>query len=67
MVVGQAVDMLIRPLLVLIIVAAVFMAWPDQRQPQVAMAAQLLGALVVLLIGAVVRNPRGASAPTGVL
>ena len=53
-VVGQAVDMLIRPLLVLIIVAVVFLAWPDQRQPQVAMAAQLLGALVVLLIGVLV-------------
>jgi O-antigen/teichoic acid export membrane protein len=50
-VIGQAVDMLIRPLLVLIIVAVVFLVWPEQRQPQVAMAAQLLGALVVLLIG----------------
>lgn len=53
-VIGQAVDMLIRPLLVLIILAAVFLAWPEQRQPHVAMAAQLLGALMVLLLGALV-------------
>ena len=53
-VVGQAVDMLIRPLLVLTIIAAVFMVWPEQREPYVAMAAQLLGALVVLLIGTLV-------------
>lgn len=53
-VVGQAVDLLIRPLLVLIIVAVVFMTWPEQREPYVAMAAQLLGALVVLFIGVLV-------------
>jgi len=53
-VIGQAVDMLIRPLLVLIIVTVVFLAWPEQRQPHVAMAAQLLGALMVLLLGALV-------------
>ena len=53
-VVGQAVDMLIRPLLVLIIVAVVFVAWPEYRQPYIAMAAQLLGALVVLFIGVLV-------------
>jgi O-antigen/teichoic acid export membrane protein len=50
-VIGQVVDMLIRPLFVLVIVALVFLAWPEQREPHVAMAAQLVGALLVLLIG----------------
>lgn len=53
-VIGQAVDILIRPLLVLVIVGVVFLVWPEQRQPQVAMAAQLLGALAVLFIGVLV-------------
>jgi O-antigen/teichoic acid export membrane protein len=50
-VVGQAVDMLIRPLLVLVFVAVLFVGWPQQQLPQVAMAAQLLGSLIVLFIG----------------
>jgi len=52
--VGQTLDLLIRPFLVLIILAALFLAWPEQRQPHVAMAVQLLSAMVVLLIGALV-------------
>lgn len=51
-VVGQAVDMLIRPLLVLFVIVAVFLAWPELRRPQIAMAVQLFGAIVVLLVGA---------------
>lgn len=50
-VVGKGLEMVIRPLFVLLIVAGVFMAWPEQRQPHIAMAAQLLGALTALLIG----------------
>jgi O-antigen/teichoic acid export membrane protein len=50
-VIGQAVDMLIRPLVVLIIVAVVFIAFPERRQPHIAMTGQLSGALLVLLVG----------------
>lgn len=51
---GLALEMFIQPLLVLIIVSLVFIAWPEQRKPHVAMAAQILSALVVLLIGTLV-------------
>lgn len=50
-VIGQAVDMLLRPLLVLFIVAVIFPTWPGLREPQIAMAAQLVAALFVLLVG----------------
>jgi O-antigen/teichoic acid export membrane protein len=50
-VIGQAVDMLLRPVLVLGLVGTVFLLWPEWQQPQVAMAAQLLAALVVLIVG----------------
>jgi O-antigen/teichoic acid export membrane protein len=53
-VIGQAVDMLIRPLTVLVIVAVVFVAWPHQREPHAAMAAQFLGAFTVLMVGLLV-------------
>ncbi len=50
-VVGQAVDMLLRPLLVLVGVGSLFLLAPALRQPQYAMAAQLAAAGVVLLVG----------------
>jgi len=50
-VVGQAVDMLLRPLLVLAGVGSLFLLAPALRQPQYAMAAQLAAAGVVLLVG----------------
>jgi len=53
-VIGQAMDMLIRALVVLLIIAVVFLAWPVQRQPYIAMAAQLGGALVALIVGLLV-------------
>jgi len=53
-VLGQAVDMLLRPLLVLALVGGAFLLWPELRQPQYAMAAQLLGAAVVLIAGLVI-------------
>ena len=53
-VIGQAVDMLLRPLLGLSCVSAVFFTWPSLRLPQYAMAAQLTAALVVLLVGVLV-------------
>lgn len=48
---GQTVDMLLRPLLVLIGVGAIFLSNHELRQPQYAMAAQLAAAVVVLLVG----------------
>lgn len=51
-VIGQALEMLVRPLLVLIIITLVFFFWPALRQPYIAMSAQLVVALVVLLVGA---------------
>jgi O-antigen/teichoic acid export membrane protein len=50
-VVGQAVDMLLRPMLVLLGVGSLFLFAPALRQPQYAMAAQLAAAGVVLLVG----------------
>jgi O-antigen/teichoic acid export membrane protein len=50
-VLGQAVNMLIRPLLVVLLVGICFLLWPNLHQPQYAMAAQLTGATVVLLVG----------------
>lgn len=50
-VVGQSVDMLLRPLLVLAGVGSIFLLAPALRQPQYAMAAQLAAAGVVLLVG----------------
>jgi O-antigen/teichoic acid export membrane protein len=50
-VVGQAVDLLLRPLLVLMGVGSLFLLAPALRQPQYAMAAQLAAAGVVLLVG----------------
>ncbi|MBN7797787.1 flippase [Parahaliea mediterranea] len=53
-VIGQAVDMVVRPLLVLVIVGLMFTVWPAQREPQIAMAAQLLGTLLVLIVASMV-------------
>jgi O-antigen/teichoic acid export membrane protein len=53
-VVGQAADMLLRPLLVLLILAIVFLMWPEYRKPQIAMFVQLLVALVVLIFAVLV-------------
>lgn len=50
-VIGQAVDMLVRPAMVLALVGTVFLLWPDWQQPQIAMAAQLLAAVVALILG----------------
>ncbi|MDA3876550.1 MAG: flippase [Halothiobacillus sp.] len=50
-VVGQAVGMLLRPLLVLVGVGSIFLLDPAFLQPQYAMAAQLAAAGVVLLVG----------------
>lgn len=50
-VMGQAVGMLLGPLLVLLSVGSLFLFAPTFRQPQYAMAAQLAAAVVVLLMG----------------
>lgn len=48
---GQVVELLLRPLLVLPAVAALFLYSPALRQPQYAMAAQLVAVAVVVLAG----------------
>lgn len=53
-VLGLAVDTFVRPVLVLALVGSLFLLWPQGRQPHVAMAAQLFGALIVLLVGCLV-------------
>ena len=50
-VLGQAIDMLLRPMLVLALIGGIFWLWPDWRQPQIAMAVQLFAALMVLIVG----------------
>lgn len=50
-VLAQAVDMLLRPILVLILAGVAFWLSPEFRQPQYAMVAQLLGASIVLIAG----------------
>ncbi len=50
-VIGQAIDMLIRPLLVVGFVSVGFLLWPGLREPYYAMAAQFVGATIVLFIG----------------
>lgn len=50
-VIGQAIDLLIRPLLVLMLIGFGFLFWPELREPYYAMAAQFVGAAIVLLIG----------------
>jgi O-antigen/teichoic acid export membrane protein len=51
-VIGQAIDLLARSFVVLLIVSIVFLLWPSLREPYVAMAAQLFGAVAVMLVGA---------------
>jgi O-antigen/teichoic acid export membrane protein/uncharacterized membrane protein YphA (DoxX/SURF4 family) len=48
---GLAVDLLLRPLLALAVVTALFLLAPDLRQPHYAMAAQLVAASGALLVG----------------
>ena len=50
-VLGQTIYVLLRPLITLFIVGIAFTAWPEFRQPQNAMAVQLLGAAAALVIG----------------
>lgn len=50
-VLGQAVNQFLRPLLVLVLVGSGFLLWPELRQPPYAMAAQLFGAAIVLAAG----------------
>lgn len=49
--IGAAVDELLRPMLVLMLLGSVFLFWPSWQKPHVAMAAQLVVAMVVLLVG----------------
>ena len=53
-VIGQAVDMLVRPVLVLVLVGTGFMLWPNLREPYYAMTAQFVAATIVLLVGALI-------------
>jgi O-antigen/teichoic acid export membrane protein len=49
-VIGQSLDMLLRPILVLLLVSIAFLAWPGSREPQYVMVAQLAVSLVVLVV-----------------
>lgn len=49
---GMALERVVRPALVIPALAVVFLALPEWRRPEVAMAAQLLGAAVALVVGA---------------
>jgi O-antigen/teichoic acid export membrane protein len=53
-VIGQAIDMLIRPLLLLVLVSSGFSIWPGLREPYYAMAAQLASAGIILVLGVLV-------------
>ena len=50
---SQVVDLLLRPVLPLILVIGIFWFLPEQRQPQLVMAAQFIAALAVLIFGTV--------------
>jgi len=50
-VLGQGVNMLLQPALVVTFVWVAFLLWPALRQPHYAMAAQLLAAAIVLVVG----------------
>jgi len=50
-VLGQAVNMLLQPLLVVAFVGGAFLVWPALRQPHYAMAAQLFAVTIVLVVG----------------
>lgn len=49
-IVGLTVEMLLRPLLVLMLIVSGFLVMPELREPQYAMAAQLGAALIALVI-----------------
>ncbi|MCS3904366.1 O-antigen/teichoic acid export membrane protein [Methylohalomonas lacus] len=51
-IIGQSLDMLWRPLLVLLFVSIMFLMWPEWRQPQSAMAVQVVALFLVLMLGA---------------
>lgn len=56
-VLGQAVDMLLHPLLVLTLVVIGFLLWPTLREPYYAMAAQFAGfAIVCIVTGLLLRR-----------
>lgn len=48
---GQALELLMRPAIALLLVAIVFSIQPEWRSPQVAMMAQLIAAMLVLAAG----------------
>lgn len=50
-VVGQAVDLLLRPALALLAVGGMFLVFPGLRYPQYAMTAQLGAAFIVVIVG----------------
>nr|MBV6629024.1 flippase [Oceanococcus sp. HetDA_MAG_MS8] len=47
---GQALDILLRPIIALVLIGSIFSVWPDVRDPQVAMIAQLVAALLVFIV-----------------
>lgn len=49
-VIGQAVERLMRPALVLSLVGFLFLLWPALQKPQFAMTAQMLAVMVVLVM-----------------
>ncbi|WP_067563888.1 flippase [Halofilum ochraceum] len=52
--IGIAINSVVKKALVLVIVVTVFAIWPALREPHVAMLAELLGVLAVLTIGVVI-------------
>jgi len=55
-VIGQAIEILLRPFLLLLIIASIFVALPTLHQPQYVMAAELFVALLGLVISLFVLN-----------
>lgn len=51
---GQAANLLMQPLLVLLFVGVTFLVWPGSSKPHYVMASQLLAALIVLLVSGLV-------------
>jgi len=48
---AQALDGILRPMLVIVVVVTLFMAWPELQKPYSAMGAQLIAAMIVLVFG----------------
>lgn len=57
-VLGQTVEMLIRPLLILAIMVSVFIIWPSLKQPQYAMAVQLGVAVMACIVSLAILRSR---------